>query len=85
MGSGSKNDVHGLVITQRETVKLPMAGYRDYENGSLDDLGTFGDYRSSSVGAQGDRSCSLYVTSNNANMYQLSSRGYGSSVRCIKD
>ena len=67
-------------------LKLPMAGYRDYTNGSLRDLGTLGDYWSSSNSTLGGPQVrTLRLLSNNAYMNNTSSRGYGGSIRCIKD
>jgi uncharacterized protein (TIGR02145 family) len=62
-------------------LKLPMAGRRKYD-GFLELVGTYGYYWSSNISSSSVRS--LYFTSANAFMYSPN-RGYGSSVRCIKD
>jgi uncharacterized protein (TIGR02145 family) len=63
-------------------LKLPVAGYRNYSNGSLGGVGSLGYYWSSTVG--GTYSRSLYFNSSNAGM-DSNSRARGFSVRCIKD
>jgi uncharacterized protein (TIGR02145 family) len=59
-----------------------MSGYRNYSNGSLNNVGTFGYYWSSTV--SGTDSSLLYFNSSNANLY-TADRAYGFSVRCLKD
>ena len=63
-------------------LKWPMAGYRFSSNGSLLVVGTYGYYWSSTV--SGSFSRSLYFFSNSAFMFDFY-RGYGFSVRCLKD
>jgi uncharacterized protein (TIGR02145 family) len=63
-------------------LKLPVAGYRLYSNGSLSNVGSYGNYWSSTV--VGTYSRYLYFFSSNAYM-SSSSRANGFSVRCIKD
>ena len=63
-------------------LKLPMAGYRSYSNGSLSNVGTFGGYWSSTV--SGTDSSNLGFFSSNASMYDYVRAG-GLSVRCLKD
>ena len=63
-------------------LKLPMAGYRSNSFGSLFNVGTDGNYWSSTV--SGTRSRHLDFGSSNANM-STSTRADGLSVRCLKD
>jgi uncharacterized protein (TIGR02145 family) len=63
-------------------LKLPMAGFRSLINGGLATVGANGYYWSST--ASGSDSRNLDFSSNVASM-GISSRAYGSSVRCIKD
>jgi uncharacterized protein (TIGR02145 family) len=63
-------------------LKLPMAGGRYDGNGSLDDVGTYGFYWSSTVSGAFSRSISFY--SSDAYMYD-SNRANGFSVRCLKN
>ncbi|MDY0143448.1 MAG: FISUMP domain-containing protein [Bacteroidales bacterium] len=64
------------------TLKLPVAGYRDFNDGSLNAVGSYGYYWSSTVGGSYLRY--LYFGSSSA--YMLSDyRAYGHSVRCLKD
>jgi len=63
-------------------LKLPLSGFRSSINGSLNYVGTGGNYWSSAV--SGTNSRNLYFYSSNANV-DVSSRAYGSAVRCIKD
>ena len=63
-------------------LKLPKAGYRDVNTGSLATVGTLGYYWSSTV--SGTASRSLYFSSSNAYVgYDY--RAVGFSVRCLKD
>lgn len=63
-------------------LKLPLAGFRDYSNGSLIADGIFGFYWGSTV--SGTNSRLLFFNSINANM-STDFRAYGFSVRCLKD
>ncbi len=63
-------------------LKLPVAGYRNYSDGSLLDVGSYGVYWSSTV--DGTFSRSLNFISSDAYMTS-DSRAYGFSVRCLKD
>jgi uncharacterized protein (TIGR02145 family) len=63
-------------------LKLPMAGYRNYSNGSLNLVGSYGYYWSSRVA--GAYAGNLYFYSSDALMGS-SSRADGFSVRCLKD
>ncbi len=63
-------------------LKLPMAGYRDYSNGSLNDVGTFVFYWSSTVSSTVARV--LLFGSGTADV-NTATRAYGFSVRCLKD
>jgi len=77
--SWSSNNAAGAFASP---LKLPVAGYRYYSNGSLNDVGSLGYYWSSSV--DGTISRFLYFDSSNALMFSID-RAYGLSVRCLKD
>jgi uncharacterized protein (TIGR02145 family) len=62
--------------------KFVVAGFRDYSDGFLNDIGTYGSYWSSTV--SGRNASSFDISSGGANSYS-SDRAYGGSVRCIKD
>ncbi len=62
-------------------LKLTVAGRRSNSSGSLDVVGTFGFYWSSTVSSVSSRN--LYFTNSNSNMVSYN-RAYGKSVRCIK-
>jgi uncharacterized protein (TIGR02145 family) len=63
-------------------LKLPIAGFRQYNNGSFTFVGSYGNYWSSTVGAGGTR----YFTFSSSSAYlQSAARAYGLSVRCLKD
>ena len=63
-------------------LKLPAAGYRSFSFGSLNDVGTYGSYWSSTVSSINSRFLDFY----SSDAFMLSSyRAYGLSVRCIKD
>ena len=63
-------------------LKLPLAGYRNLSNGTLNLVGSNGYYWSSTVSSPNARG--LYFSSSNAYM-GTSNRAAGLSVRCIKD
>jgi uncharacterized protein (TIGR02145 family) len=63
-------------------LKLPTAGYRLYSDGSIINVGTYGNCWSSSVSGTSSRDLNVY--SSNALM-DVDFRAYGFSVRCIKD
>lgn len=63
-------------------LKLPVAGSRDFSNGSLYGVGSIGYYWSGTV--DGTLAQSLLFYSGLADM-SLSNRAYGFSVRCLKD
>jgi hypothetical protein len=68
-------------------LKLPSAGYRDYDSGSLEYRGSYGSLWSTSVGTLSGyygRAEYSYFYSSNASHYD-SYLTYGRSVRCIKD
>ena len=62
-------------------VLLPVAGNRNNSNGSLNNVGTNGNYWSSSVSSTNSRN--LNLNSSNANINN--NRANGNSVRCLKD
>jgi uncharacterized protein (TIGR02145 family) len=63
-------------------LKLPLAGYRKFSNGSVRNVGSIGDYWSSTVSGTNVRL--LNFSSSNARMFAYD-RAYGFSVRCLKD
>jgi len=63
-------------------LKLPLAGYRYYTNGSINSIGSEADYWSST--ASGVYAISLHFLSTTANT-AVDMRGNGFSVRCIKN
>lgn len=63
-------------------LKLPVAGYRYLSTGSFINVGSGGDYWSSTI--SGTMSRSLYFQSSNAYMCS-NHRALGISVRCLKD
>ena len=77
--SWSQNNSTGAFASP---LKLPMAGNRDYVDGSLITVGTLGYYWSSTVNSGGSHY--LYLFSGIASV-PLNSRSYGFSVRCIKE
>jgi len=77
--SWSSNNAAGAFASP---LKLPVAGYRFSSNGSLDGVGSFGFYWSSTVSSASSRG--LNFSSSYANMGSYC-RAYGYSVRCLKD
>jgi uncharacterized protein (TIGR02145 family) len=77
--SWSSNNAAGAFASP---LKLPVAGYRNFSNGSLSNLGSRGFYWSSTV--DGTNSQHLFFYSSNAGI-SSGSRAYGGSVRCLKD
>ena len=77
--SWSSNNPAGAIASP---LKLPMAGFRSYSNGSLNSVGTFGSYWSSTVSSASSRW--LGFGSSNAFMSDYF-RAYGLCVRCLKD
>ncbi|MCP4274761.1 MAG: hypothetical protein GY779_00195, partial [Gammaproteobacteria bacterium] len=63
-------------------VKMPLAGLRDYDDGSLYVVGSYGNYWSSSV--SGTSSSLLYFGDSDSDM-STDHRAFGFSVRCLKD
>ena len=77
--SWSSNNAAGAFASP---LKLPVAGYRSFNNGSLIGVGFGGYYWSSTV--DGTYSWSLFFGGSDAGMYSTH-RAYGHSVRCLKD
>jgi uncharacterized protein (TIGR02145 family) len=77
--SWSSNDAQGAFSSP---LKLPMAGFRVYTDGSLNNVGTDGFYWSSTI--NGIYSRMLSLNNSFAAMYG-NSKANGYSVRCIKD
>ena len=76
---GSNNNAAGAFASP---LKLPVAGFRDSNNGSLSLVGSLGVYWSSTV--NGANSRYLGFSSGTANV-NTDSRAVGLSVRCLKD
>ena len=78
--SWSSNDVAGAIASP---LKLPLTYYgRSYSDGSLMQVGTYASYWSSTVSGPSSRYLDLQI---NSASIDSSSRGFGCSVRCIKD
>ena len=77
--SWSSNNAAGALASP---LKLPMAGFRVYNSGSLDSVGSDGDYWSSTV--SGAQSSALFFSSGNSG-YVNHNRAFGFSIRCIKN
>uniref|UniRef100_UPI004048724F hypothetical protein n=1 Tax=Algoriphagus sp. TaxID=1872435 RepID=UPI004048724F len=63
-------------------LKLPTAGYRDYSDGSLGNVGTDGVYWSSTVSSANARSLNFFSS---VAFMNTDARAFGFSVRCLKD
>jgi uncharacterized protein (TIGR02145 family) len=77
--SWGTNDAAGAFASP---LKLPVAGYRGYSDGSLNNVGSKGYYWSSTL--SGIYARRLSFSSSDADILNRS-RAYGLSVRCIKD
>jgi len=66
-----------------EELGLKLAGYRDWDNGLYDYQGTYGYYWSSTPSTS--YSYYAYFGSGGGNIASLNNRGYGFSVRCLKN
>ena len=78
--SWSSNNAAGAFASP---LKLPVAGYRYYSNGSLYNVGSGGGYWSSTVNGA-SASYLYFFSSSNAGM-DSNGRATGHSVRCLKD
>ena len=63
-------------------VLLPVAGNRNYSSGSLNNVGSNGNYWSSTVDGSNSRNLNFNSTGANTNS---NNRANGNSVRCLKD
>jgi len=63
-------------------LKLPMAGYRNFNSGSLLSVGTDGVYWSSTISSSDSRALFFFTPLSSSSTYY---RVFGFSVRCIKD
>ena len=77
--SWSSNNAAGAFASP---LKFSKAGYRNFSNGSLDDVGNYGLYWSSTVSNNFSRG--LFFNSSSASMF-TGYRAAGNSVRCLKD
>ena len=78
--SWSSNDAWGAFMS---SLKLPMTGYRNHGNGSLNHVGSVGYYWTSIVSTQ--IASHLFFTNSTAYISSSLYRALGVSVRCIKD
>ena len=78
--SWSSNNAAGAFASP---LKLPLAGFRLYGDGSLFTVGAVGRCWSSTVSSTS--SPYLYIDSSSASTYTISSRAVGYAVRCLKD
>lgn len=69
--------------TIRSTLKLPLAGYRNWNTGQYYDQGMIGYYWSSTPTTT--FSYHAYFTSGGGGIAYVNLRGYGFSVRCLKN
>ena len=80
--SWGSNNAAGAVASP---LKLPMAGYRDVMNGSLTNVGSVGNYWSSTA-IDAFYKYSRFLNFNSSLQEMVTGyRGYGFSVRCIKN
>ena len=77
--SWSSNNAAGAF---NSPLKLPVSGYRNGNNGSLGNVGSFGLFWSATV--EGTNAFRLYINSDDSYMGSFS-RASGLSVRCLKD
>ena len=68
--------------TCKRYVQLPVAGNRNNSNGSLNNVGSNGNYWSSTGSSTNSRNLNFNSTGANMNS---NNRANGNSVRCIKD
>lgn len=80
--SESSFDVIFYVEMCKRYVLLPVAGNRNNSNGTLNNVGSNGNYWSSTV--DGTNARNLNFNSSNANV-NSNNRANGFSVRCLKD
>lgn len=64
-------------------LKIPLAGYRNWNSGTVVDYGTYGRYWSSSP--NGTEAYHMYLTPNNVLPQGSNTRAYGRSIRCFKN
>lgn len=77
--SWSSNNAAGAFASP---LKLPVAGRRSYDFGSIAFVGSWGEYWSSTADGSDSRHLHLYSSYTYMGSYN---RAYGCSVRCIKD
>jgi len=80
--SGHITQLHKKLCVINIVVIITVAGNRNNSNGSLNNVGSNGNYWSSTI--DGTNSRNLNFNSANANMYS-NYRAFGFSVRCLKD
>ncbi len=78
----ASNDAAGAFASP---LKLPVSGFRQYNNGAFTNVGSSGEYWPSTVSSTvNTRARGLYFFGGDAYMFS-SNRAYGFSVRCLKD
>lgn len=78
--SWSSNSIAGAFASP---LKLTMAAYRHYSNGSLGNVGIGGHYWTSTV--SGANALNIYIGNATNSLISTDFRAYGLSVRCIKN
>jgi uncharacterized protein (TIGR02145 family) len=68
--------------SMRTTLKLPLAGFRKYVDGSFDNQGGYGFYWAASLGSSG---YNLSMSSSQVQPVGNPHLAYGFSVRCMKN
>ena len=81
VNSWSSEDANGAYGS---VLKLPMAGYRKFDNGVVEREGTYGSYLSSTINSA-KRAKHLYFYNTFATSQVSIIRSQGESIRCIKD
>ncbi len=66
-------------------LKLPMAGERNINDGTMRDVGNSGSYWSNTVFTVSSRYFSVSTSGGKSGVIDTQHRGFGMSVRCIKD
>ena len=80
--SESSSSIIFCVVMYKRYVLLPAAGNRNRTNGSLNNVGSNGNYWSSTVSRTNARNLNFNSSNSNIN---TNNRANGNSVRCLKD
>jgi len=84
-GGGTAGYVLTPVGSSTATLFLPAAGYRDHSSGALTNVGTIGDYWSSSNSSISTNAFHLGIGSGGVNPALGGLRAHGQSIRCIAE